>query len=206
MFKLANISPTSTGHQQISNHEHVDREDETRRIEDKGNKRTISDMYRDHSGKFLQLLLEFKDMWDGPHAGIKTARYRIEQTTKKIRPVHSALYHVDPTAGQFAEKEIHKMLREAVIGLSNTEWARSFVFVRKKDGSLRCYVNYRKLNKMIVRESDPLQRIGECIDFLGEVRILLTLHEKSGYRQIGIDELDRSKSAFTSHHGVFRFG
>jgi len=38
------------------------------------------------------------------------------------------------------------------------------LFVKKKDGSLRLCVDYRKLNEMTIRNSCPLPLISELLD------------------------------------------
>ena len=38
------------------------------------------------------------------------------------------------------------------------------LFVKKKDGTLRLYVDYRKLNKLTVKNKYPLPRIDDLFD------------------------------------------
>lgn len=45
----------------------------------------------------------------------------------------------------------------------------------------------------------------DCIDTSNEAKIFRTLVWNSGYWQIPFDELDRDKTAFVSHQGLFRF-
>lgn len=47
--------------------------------------------------------------------------------------------------------------------------------------------------------------MNECIDTLSETNIFSTLDYNSDYWKISIDEQDREKSAFVSHHGLFQF-
>lgn len=70
-----------------------------------------------------------------------------------FQPVHSALYRAGPTVGQFGAVKIDRMLKEEIIKPATTRWASLIVFARKKDGSLRFAVDYRKLNAVTVRDS-----------------------------------------------------
>lgn len=45
----------------------------------------------------------------------------------------------------------------------------------------------------------------ECIDALGESHIVSTFDANGGYWQVEIDDIDREKTIFTSHHGLYQF-
>lgn len=68
------------------------------------------------------------------------------------------------------------MLWDGIIEPSAAEWASPVVLVRKKDGSIRFCVEYRKLNKIIVRHSYPIPKMDECIESLGDATVFITLY------------------------------
>ena len=103
------------------------------------------------------------------------------------------------------EKEVEKMLRDDVISPSNSPWASPVVLVRKKDGSLRYCVDYRKLNAVTIKDSYPLPRIDESLDMLGNAKYFTTLDLASGYWQIELTEDASEKSAFCTTTGLFQF-
>lgn len=119
-------------------------------------------------------------MSDGHRGRIKMAKHQIKLTSSNICPVHSTSYRADRTERKFAAKDIQKMIQEDVIERVNTERASSIVFAPMKDGSFRLCLGYLKPNEVTVKDSYPLRRTYEFIDFLGKDRILPTL-VGSGY-------------------------
>ena len=75
----------------------------------------------------------------------------------------------------------------------------------KPNGSMRFYVDYGKLNAVTVKDTYPLPRLDECLDWLGDTKVFSALDAISGYWQMPIPEPDRDKTAFSCHSGLYRF-
>ena len=76
---------------------------------------------------------------------------------------------------------------------------------KKKDGSLRLCVDYRRLNAMTRADAYPMPRIEDMIDQLGKAKYLTTLDLTKGYWQVPVAEEDRPKTTFTTPFGLFQF-
>ncbi|GFW94962.1 hypothetical protein TNCV_1464601 [Trichonephila clavipes] len=95
------------------------------------------------------------------------------------------------------QEEVGTLLREMqendIIEPSSSPWASPIVLVRKKDGSTRFCVDYRKLNDVTKKDSYPLPRIDDTLDTLSGHKWFSTLDLKSGYWQVEIHPEDGEK-------------
>ena len=79
------------------------------------------------------------------------------------------------------------------------------VLVRKKDGSIRMCVNYRRLNSLSREDAYPMPRIDDLIDRLGKAKFITTLDLTRGYWQMPVVKADQHKTAFVTPFGLFQF-
>ena len=70
------------------------------------------------------------------------------------------------------------------------------MFVKKKDGTLRMCIDYRKINKVTVKNKYPLLRIEYLFDKLKGVSVFSKIDLRSGYYQLGVKDVDVLKIAF----------
>ena len=103
------------------------------------------------------------------------------------------------------DQHIDDMLERNVIEPSSSPWASPIVLVRKKDGTTRFFVDYRKLNEATVKDAYPLPRIDETLDHLAGACWFSTLDLLSGYWQVEMEPDDRAKTAFITKRGHFQF-
>ncbi len=75
-------------------------------------------------------------------------------------------------------------------------WGVPVLFVKKKDGSLRLCVDYRKLNKVTIKNKCPLPRINDLFDHLQGVCVFSKVDLQFGYHQLKVKAEDISKIAF----------
>ncbi|GFX49996.1 hypothetical protein TNCV_3883241 [Trichonephila clavipes] len=67
-------------------------------------------------------------------------------------------------------KHIEEWLNEGIIRPSSAEYASPIVMVKKKDGSSRMCIDYRKLNQKLVKDKFPLPIIEDVLDTLQEAK------------------------------------
>lgn len=77
------------------------------------------------------------------------------------------------------------------------------MLVRKKNGSLRLCIDYRRLIAKTIRDQFRLPRVKEFIDAISNAKLSSTMDLTSGFNQVVMDEEDRQKTAFTTPFGIF---
>ena len=120
-------------------------------------------------------------------------------------PVAQTYRRIPPNQFQEAKDHIRKLLDNGIIQESYNPYAASIVLVRKKDGSLRLCVDYRRLNAKTIRDQFPLPRVEESIDAIGNAKLFSTMDLASGFNQVAMNEEDRHKTAFTKPFGIFEY-
>jgi len=89
-------------------------------------------------------------------------------------PVSHSPRRLAPKEMKILDEQIREWLRLGIITPSNSEYASPVVIVRKKDGSSRICIDYRALNKKIVRDKYPMPLIDDKIDALVNFSFLNT--------------------------------
>ena len=120
-------------------------------------------------------------------------------------PVASHFRRIPPTQIQEVKEHIQMLLDKKIVRKSCSPYASPVVIVRKKDNSIRLYVDYRQLNAKTVPDAYPLPRIDDSLDALGGARLFSTLDLASGYHQVAMKEEDIEKTAFTTPFGLFEY-
>ena len=100
---------------------------------------------------------------------------------------------------------LEEMQMQGIIQPCQSDWASNIVLVKKKDGSIRFCVDYRKLNDLTRKDAYPLPRIETCLDTLANAAWYSTFDLRSGFHQVAMRPSDANKTTFVCHRGTFRF-
>ncbi|KAL1274976.1 hypothetical protein QQF64_027790 [Cirrhinus molitorella] len=114
------------------------------------------------------------------------------------RPIH-------PQDVDAVRKHLQELLAVGVIRESDSPFASPIVVVRKKDGSVRLCVDFRKLNSQTIKDAYALPNLKEAFSTLTGSKWFTVLDLKSGFYQIEMEEADKAKTAFVTPLGFWEF-
>ena len=129
--------------------------------------------------------------------------------TGEHRPIRQALRqalrrhpfrHLD-----WINNEVNEMVRHGILEPAASPWVSNIVLVKKKNGSLRFFVDYQKFNVVTKPDTYPLPLIDNSLNALTGSSWYSTLDFRSRYYNIPHAEEDKDKTAFVTRSGCFRF-
>nr|GFB04719.1 putative reverse transcriptase domain-containing protein [Tanacetum cinerariifolium] len=101
--------------------------------------------------------------------------------------------------------QLQELQDKGFIRPSHSPWGESVLFVKKKGGALRMCVDYRELNKLIIKTRYPLLRIDDLFDQLQGASYFSKIDLRSGYHKLQVHENNILKTAFWTRYGHFKF-
>ena len=120
-------------------------------------------------------------------------------------PVYQNARRLAPAEREIVLDQVDEWLRLRIVIPLNSDYASPVVLVRKKDGSTRVCVDYRNLNRKIIKNRYPLLIIDDQLDCLRNARVFSTLDLKNGFFHVPIDEAYCKYTAFIVPWGHFEF-
>jgi hypothetical protein len=111
-------------------------------------------------------------------------------------PISKRPYRMPPKELAELRIQLQEFLDKGYIRPSSSPWGSPALFVKKKDGSLRMYVDYRPLNAMTIKNKYPLPRIDVLFDQLAGAKVFSKIDLRSGYHQIKIREVTFQRQPF----------
>ena len=154
----------------------------------------------DQAGKAHSLLKEYHDIFllekcDMGHTN--ATKHKIVLKDPDTLPFKECFHRILPPQLDEVREHLKLMLDAGIIWPSNSPWCNAVVLVRKKDGSLRFYIDFRKLNSLTVKDSHLLTRICETLESLAGAAHYLTFDMNSVFWQVPMDGEFKQYTAFT---------
>lgn len=108
-------------------------------------------------------------------------RVRVVEGAKPIKSICFRLSWEDEDA---LYKYVDEMLELDLIEEADGTLSSAAFLVDKKDGSRRCVIDYRKINKLIVQTNFPTPTVAELTELTAGMKYLSCLDTSSGYHQL----------------------
>lgn len=160
----------------------------------------------DEQVELKSLLKEFSDIFSvHSHDYGKTNLITHSINTGNAAPIKLRPYRTSPATQAVLQQEVSKLLDHNIIEESQSPWSAPVVLVRKKDGTHRFCVDYRRLNDVTIKDSHPLPRVDDTLGRLAGARVFSTIDLTAGYWQIPLNPSDKEKTAFSTGAGLYQF-
>ena len=111
-------------------------------------------------------------------------------------PASITPYRMAPLELKELKLQLQELLEKGFIRPSVSPWGAPVLFVKKKNGTLQLCIDYRQLNKLIVKNKYPLPIINDLFDQLKGASIFSKIDLRSRYHQLRIKDVDVHKTAF----------
>ncbi|KAL8113555.1 hypothetical protein AgCh_020762 [Apium graveolens] len=155
----------------------------------------------------ISVVRDFLDVFPDELPGLPPDR-EIEFTINLApgtEPVSKAPYRMAPVEMKELAAQLQELLDKGVIRPSVSSWGVPVLFVKKKDGSMRLCIDYRELNKLMIKNKYPLPWIDDLFDQLKGASCFSKIDLRSGYHQLKIKAEDIPKTAFRTRYGHYEF-
>ena len=138
---------------------------------------------------------------------VKTREVGIKMTIvlKDNEPVYQRTRRLAPHEREEINAQINKWIEEGSVRHSVSDYVSPVVFVEKKNGTKRRCVDYRLLNRKIIKDRYPLPLIEDQLDKLQGARVFSTLDLKNGFFHVPVEESSQKLTAFIVPDGHFEF-
>eukprot|EP01088_Endostelium_zonatum_P009160 TRINITY_DN2235_c0_g2_i1.p1 TRINITY_DN2235_c0_g2~~TRINITY_DN2235_c0_g2_i1.p1 ORF type:complete len:1400 (-),score=292.55 TRINITY_DN2235_c0_g2_i1:276-4475(-) len=165
------------------------------------------DLTSDQRRKLEEVLLEYGTVFSNKlNKGGQVSTYPINIKIKDgVNPVCTRRHNLSEKENEIVDKEVEELKATGIIEDSVSPWESPVVIVKKPDGSNRFCIDYRRVNKLVEKDSYPLPNIDVVMRGFAGCMFFTKMDFASGYFQVGIEEKDRPITAFSTRKGKYHF-
>ncbi|KAL1490130.1 hypothetical protein ABEB36_012870 [Hypothenemus hampei] len=135
----------------------------------------------------------------------KTDVIEFEINLHSREPVFYKPYRISEQQREVLRAKINDLLSNNIIKESHSSYSSPAILIRKKNGDYRIAIDYRKLNKITVKDRYPLPNIEDYVARLKGYKYFCTLDMTQGYYQVPIAPNSTDKTAFVTPDGQYEF-
>ena len=110
-------------------------------------------------------------------------------------PILMTPHRMAPVELQELRVQLQELLDKGFIRPSTSPWGAPVLFAKKKDKTLRLCIDYKQLNRVMIKNRYPLPRINDLFDQLRGERVYSKIDLRTGYHQLRVRETDIPKTA-----------
>ena len=118
-------------------------------------------------------------------------------------PPAKRAYGISREQAKVVKEYIDEMLGKGFIKLSTSPYTTPVLIVKKPDGGLRVYINYRALNTLTIKNRNTLPLIRETLIKLYIAKLYSKFDIIAAFNEIRIKEGYEQKIAFLTRYGLY---
>lgn len=135
----------------------------------------------------------------------KTTNVEMRIVLKDEKPIFCNPRRLPIKERCIVDNQIEQWLNEGIIESSESEFCSPIVLAKKKDFTARLCVDFRRINKVIVKDRYPLPLIEDQLDRLQNALIFSTIDLRNGFFHVTVNEESRKYTSFVTHNGQYQF-
>ncbi|GBG80915.1 hypothetical protein CBR_g31471 [Chara braunii] len=120
-------------------------------------------------------------------------------------PPKGCIYRMSPAELEELRRQLETLTSRGWIRPNTSEFGAPILFVPKGSGEFRMCIDYRGLNKITRKSTEPLPRIDDLLDMVQVCTIFSKVDLKSGYHLIEMADEDVHKTAFKTRYGTYEY-
>ncbi|GBG76808.1 hypothetical protein CBR_g23023 [Chara braunii] len=128
-----------------------------------------------------------------------------EIQTGNHSPIHCKPYRYSLVEQKKVLERIREFEASGWIEPATGPWSFPVVLVPKKNGSIRIWIDYRKLNDITIKDVYPLPRIDELLNAIGCANYFSKFDIRHDFHHVLVKEEDRPKTAFVLFEGTWQW-
>lgn len=136
---------------------------------------------------------------------VKEAPLKLKIILKDDIPIRHRPRRLSLAEQEIVERQVLEWMNNGIIQVSYSEYSSPLVLVKKKDGTTRVCVDYRMLNRKMVKDDFPLPVIEDLIDKLKDSTVFSVLDLKNGFFHLRVSEESIHYTSFVTHNGQYEF-
>lgn len=106
---------------------------------------------------------------------------------------------------KIVKEQVEQWIEEGIVEPCSSAYASPVVVTRKKDGTPRICIDYRAMNRIVVKDRYPLPLIEDVLDRLQDSSVFSTLDLKNGFFHVPVSKESQKYTAFVTDNGQYQF-
>ncbi|GFT05327.1 retrovirus-related Pol polyprotein from transposon 297 [Trichonephila clavipes] len=135
----------------------------------------------------------------------KTVNIELDIALTDVEPIFHKPRRLPFAERDIVDAQVDEWVKNGIVEPCSSPYASQVVVVKKKDGKSRVCIDYRRLNRKLIKDKYPLPLIDDILDCLQNAKIFTTLDLKNGFFHVAVNERSRKFTSFVTHNGQYQF-